>query len=174
MRTDPTFWLLARASGLTAFVLMTAAVVAGLLLKARVFRILDLHRFLTLLALAMLVLHGAALVLDRTVHMPLAALFVPGASPYRPAAVAFGVYACELAAVIAVSFSLRRTIGMRTWRRLHWSTYLVFAAAAVHGLAAGTDTSRPWARDLYVAAIASVAFAAAWRFLDRPALERRT
>ncbi len=36
----------------------------------------------------MLVLHGATLLLDRTLHMPLAGLFVPGASPYRPAAVA--------------------------------------------------------------------------------------
>ena len=31
------------------------------------------------------------------------------------------------------------------WRRLHWATYLVFALATVHGLAAGTDSSQPWA-----------------------------
>ncbi len=37
MKTDPTFWLLARASGLTAYGLLTASVLAGLVLKARPF-----------------------------------------------------------------------------------------------------------------------------------------
>ena len=37
MTHDPTFWLLARASGLTAYGLLTSAVLAGLLLKARPF-----------------------------------------------------------------------------------------------------------------------------------------
>ena len=33
MKTDPTFWLLARASGLTAYVLLTTTALAGLVLK---------------------------------------------------------------------------------------------------------------------------------------------
>ena len=37
MRSDPTFWLLARASGLTAYVLLTVSVLAGLVLKSRPF-----------------------------------------------------------------------------------------------------------------------------------------
>ena len=40
MRHDPTFWLLARASGLTAYVLLTLSVLAGLVLKSRPFRAL--------------------------------------------------------------------------------------------------------------------------------------
>ena len=52
MKNDPTFWLLARASGLTAYALLTASVLAGLVLKSRPFRSLkpaavtDTHRFL--------------------------------------------------------------------------------------------------------------------------------
>jgi DMSO/TMAO reductase YedYZ heme-binding membrane subunit len=175
MKTDPTFWLLARASGLTAYGLLTASVLAGLMLKARPFgRALkpaataDVHRFLTLLGLGMLVLHGGTLMLDRTLRMPLAGLFVPGASSYRPAAVAVGVVAAELMALIYVSFLLRRQIGARNWRRLHWATYLVFLLATVHGVASGTDSSRPWAHDLYLGAVGAVAFATAWRALGRP------
>jgi hypothetical protein len=37
VRGDPTFWLLARASGLTAYVLLTGSVLAGLTLKSRPF-----------------------------------------------------------------------------------------------------------------------------------------
>lgn len=175
MKTDPTFWLLARASGLTAYAVLSAAVVAGLVLKSRPFgrslrpaAVTDVHRFLTFLALGMVGLHAGALVLDRTLHMPLAGLVVPGLSPYRPTAVAFGVVACELAALVALSFPLRRRIGFRAWRRLHWLTYLVFLLATAHGLAAGTDSAQPWAADLYFGALGAVAFATAWRALSRP------
>ena len=108
MKTDPTFWLLARASGLTAYVLLTGSVLAGLVVKSRPFgravktaSATDVHRFLALLGLGMLVLHGVALMLDRTVHMTPAALLVPGLSPYRPASVAYGVLAAELAVLIS-------------------------------------------------------------------------
>jgi len=85
VKTDPTFWLLARASGLTAYVLLTTTALAGLVLKARPFgravkaaALTDVHRFLTFLALGALVLHGVALTLDHTVHMSLTALVVLG------------------------------------------------------------------------------------------------
>ena len=175
MKSDPTFWLLARASGLTAYVLLACSVLAGLVVKSRPFgralktaAVADVHRFLALLALGMLALHGGALTLDRTIHLSPVALFAPGASPYRPLPVALGVVACELAALIVVSFSVRRRIGLRNWRRLHWLTYLVFVAATVHGIAAGTDSSRPWAIDLYLGAVGAIVFATAWRALDRP------
>jgi sulfoxide reductase heme-binding subunit YedZ len=182
VKTDPTFWLLARASGLTAYGLLTASVVAGLVLKSKPFGralkpapTMDVHRFLAFLGLGMLALHGGTLVLDRTLRMPVAGLFVPGASPYRPPAVAAGVVAAELMALIYVSFFLRRRIGARNWRRLHWATYLVFLLATVHGLASGTDSTQPWAHDLYLGAVGAVAFATAWRARGRPtrpALER--
>ncbi len=186
MKNDPTFWLLARASGLTAYGLLTASVLAGLVLKSRPFgralkpgSVTDMHRFLALLGLGMLGLHGVTLVLDRTVHMPLSGLFVPGASPYRTAAVAAGVVGAELMTLIYLSFLLRPWIGGRNWRRLHWATYLVFLLATVHGFASGTDSTQPWARDLYLGAVGAVAFATAWRALGRPtrpapAIERST
>jgi methionine sulfoxide reductase heme-binding subunit len=171
---DPTFWILARASGLTAYLLLTMSVLAGLVVKSRPFgRALkaasatDTHRFLSLLALGAVALHGLALMLDSTIRIRLGALLVPGLSPYRPLWTGLGVVAAELAALIVVSFPLRKRIGARAWRRLHWATYAVFATATVHGLAAGTDTSRPWALGLYLGAVGSVAFATAWRVLTR-------
>ena len=174
MKHDPTFWLLARASGLTAYALVTASILAGLVVKSRPFGggkvsdTVDAHRTLALLALGMLALHGVALTLDSTIHMPPAALAVPGLSPYRPVSVALGVVACELAALLVVSFPLRRRIGIRAWRRIHWASYLIFVMATAHGLAAGTDSAQPWARGLYLGAVGAVAFATAWRALARP------
>ena len=179
MKSDPTFWLLARASGLTAYTLLTASVLAGLVVKSRPFRSLkraavtDTHRFLALLGLAAIGLHGVTLLFDRTVHLTPAALLVPGASPYKPLAVGIGVLAAELMLVVYASFALRRRIGTRNWRRLHWATYAIFAAATVHGLSAGTDTAQPWAFAVYLAAVGSVTGAVAWRALATPQTPRR-
>ena len=60
------------------------------------------------------------------------------------------------------SFALRRRIGARAWRRLHWLTYGVFALATVHCLAAGTDSARPWALALYGGAVPAVTTAGGW------------
>jgi sulfoxide reductase heme-binding subunit YedZ len=140
--------------------------------------VMDLHRFVALLALVAVALHGLTIVLDRTLRMPLAGLLLPGTSPYRPLAVALGVVSAELMALVVVSFPLRRRIGQRTWRRLHWATYAVFTLATAHGLLAGSDSARPWSRDLYLGAVGAFAFATAWRVLYRPsrpapATERR-
>ena len=179
MKSDPTCWLLARASGLTAYVLLTASVLAGLVLKSRPFRglkpaaVADMHRFLALLGLGAIAIHGATLVLDRTIHLSLSALVVPGVSPYRPVPVATGVLAAELMLLVYVSFALRRRIGTRNWRRLHWATYLIFGAATTHGLAGGSDSARPWALGIYLGAIGAVAAAAVWRSLVLPTQPQR-
>ena len=134
---DPTFWILARATGLTAYVLLTLSTLAGLVVKSRPFgralkaaSVVDTHRFLSLLALGAIALHGLALTLDQTVRIGLSSLLVPGLSGYRPLATGLGVVAAELAGLIIVSFPLRKRIGPRTWRRLHWATYAMFALAA--------------------------------------------
>jgi methionine sulfoxide reductase heme-binding subunit len=172
---DPTFWILARASGLTAYVLLTMSVLAGLTVKSRPFgravravAATDTHKFLSLLALGAVGLHGLTLMLDRTVHIGIGALLVPGLSAYRPAATGLGVLAAELALVMIVSFPLRKHIGARTWRRLHWATYGVFALATAHGLAAGTDASQLWVFSLYLGAVFAVAVATVWRALTTP------
>ena len=171
MTHDPTFWLLARAAGFTAYILLTGSVLAGIAVKTRPFARVkpaaqtDVHRTLALAGLGMLVLHGVALTLDQTVRMPLSGLFLPFTSSYRPLAVGAGVLAAELMVVVYASFGLRKRIGNRNWRRLHWLTYAVFAGATAHGLAAGSDTSRPWAAALYLGAVGAVLGATGWRAL---------
>ena len=180
MKADPTWWILARASGFTAYALLTASVLAGLLLKSRPFgkalkpaTAAELHKTLSLTSLGALAIHGITLVLDRTVEISPLALVIPGLSPYRPLWTGVGVVAAELMAIVIASFWVRRYIGSRNWRRLHWASYLTFAAATVHGIAVGTDSSRTWALALYVGAVAAVVMATAWRALVPPARPTR-
>ena len=173
MHTNPTFWILARASGLTAYVLLALSVLAGIVVKSRPLgnrvrqpAVVDVHRTLAALGLGALVIHATSLMLDKTVRMPPQALFVPGLSPYRPYWVSIGVLTAELMVIVYASFSLRKRIGFKNWRRLHWFTYALFAGGTVHGLMSGTDSRRAWALAIYLGAIAAVAAATTWRFLD--------
>jgi sulfoxide reductase heme-binding subunit YedZ len=178
--SDPTFWIEARASGMLAFALLTLSVVAGLVLKSRPFgkalkpaTVTDTHRFLALLCLGATAIHGAALMLDSTIQIGIAGLLVPGFVPYRPLWVGVGVVAAELLVLVYASFSQRKRIGAKNWRRLHWATYGIFAAMVVHGIMAGTDTTQTWALGMYLAAIGAVVTATAWRALMPPVKPQR-
>lgn len=180
MSSDPTFWIEARASGLLAFALLTLSVVAGLVLKSRPFgtalkpaTVTDAHRFLALLCLGATAIHGIALVLDSTVQIGIAGLLVPGFVPYRPLWVGVGVVAAELLVLVYASFSQRKRIGARNWRRLHWTTYGIFGAVLVHGVMSGTDTAQPWGLAMYLGAIGAVVTATVWRALVPPAKPKR-
>ena len=180
MKTDPTIWLVARASGLLAYALMTASVLAGLLLKSRPFgrrlravTAMEIHRTLSFLGLTAIGLHGVALVLDQAVDIGLSDLVVPGLAPYRPLWTSLGVVAGELTLLVIASFPLRRVFGVKVWRRLHWATYLTFALATAHGITTGTDTGRGWTNALYIGALASVATAITWRATTRGTAPQR-
>lgn len=179
MTSDPTFWLLARASGLLAYALLTASVLAGLVLTARPFgravkpaTVAEVHRTLAFLGLGTTALHGLALVLDDAVDIPLAALVVPGLVPYRPVWTALGVTAGLIATLLAGSWRLRRAIGTTAWRRIHKASYAAFALATLHGLLAGSDSDLPWALGLYLSAVGLVAGATAWRVMVPPPRSR--
>jgi sulfoxide reductase heme-binding subunit YedZ len=171
-------WYVARAGGLLAFALLTASVVAGLLLsvKARLqrwprFALEDVHRFLGLLSGSFIVLHVAALLVDGYLPFSLTSLFVPGTAPYRPLAVAIGVISAELLVALALTNRFRQTLSYGFWRRAHYLNFAVWLLALVHGITAGTDTGSTWAVALYLTAAGAVGGLTAARIVPAP---RRT
>ena len=87
----------------------------------------------------MVVLHGTAILLDPVMRFGLIAVVVPGTAPWRPITVAAGVVAGYLMLALALSFHVRRRIGQRKWRVLHYASFAAFALALGHALHAGTD-----------------------------------
>ncbi len=141
----PIAWLVARSAGLVAFALLTLSVWLGLAMSTRLLgptrqkALLGLHRTLVWTGLSMVGLHVGALLLDPVLHLnPLTAL-VPGASAWRPGAVALGVVAGWLSLALASSFRLRKWIGQKGWRRLHYASFAAFALALGHSLLVGSD-----------------------------------
>jgi hypothetical protein len=141
----PTAWLIARAAGLVAFGVLTLSTWLGLamsthLLGARRQRtLIGWHRTLAGTGLALVALHVGALLLDPVARFGPVSALVPFAAPWRPAAVAAGVVAAWSMVALIASFRLRRLIGQRGWRRLHYLSFATFLLALCHALASGTD-----------------------------------
>ncbi|HVC86633.1 MAG TPA: hypothetical protein VNC40_04310 [Gaiellaceae bacterium] len=143
--TLPIAWLIARAAGLVAFGLLTLSVWLGLAMSTRLLGskrmkpLLGLHRTLVWTGLAAVGLHVVALMLDPVMHFSALTAIVPFASPYKPGAVAAGVVGGWLSLAIAASFYLRKWIGQKGWRRLHYAAFAGFALSLGHALFVGTD-----------------------------------
>jgi hypothetical protein len=65
--------------------------------------------------------------------------------------------------IVTASFYLRRFIGQRAWRVIHYTTFLAFAGSTAHGIAAGTDSGQAWAQWIYLGAMTVVAFLLVYR-----------
>jgi predicted ferric reductase len=163
-------WYSSRALGFLGFWALTASVVYGLLLSTGILDAvthravnMTLHQDLSAISIALVVLHGAVLLLDKFVQTTVFQMVVPFATEYRPVWVGIGQIALYVMVVVYASFFFRRRLGQRGWRMLHYTTFLAFLGGAVHGLMAGTDTSAPWALWSYAASIALVTFLLIYR-----------
>jgi hypothetical protein len=74
----------------------------------------------------MVALHGSALALDPVMRFGIVGVLVPGFAPRRPVPVAAGIVTGWIMLALATSF-LRRRIGQRRWRRLHYADFAGFA-----------------------------------------------
>lgn len=156
-------WDVARAGGLTAYLLLTLAVALGLALSLKLQsprwpRIInsELHNFLTLLAAIFTGVHVLAVAIDPFTHFGLNEILMPFASTYRPFWMAFGIVGLYLGIAIGISTWLRPRIGYALWRRLHVLTLVLYGLVTVHGIATGSDTNTWWALGLYLASLAVV------------------
>ena len=141
----PIAWYVARASGLVAFAVLTLSVWLGLATSTRILgprrqkHVVAWHQTLAWTGLSVLGLHAVSLLFDPTLHFGLPSVLVPFASAWRPGAVAAGVVAGWLTLALALSFRMRRWIGQKGWRRLHYASFAAFVLSVGHALTAGTD-----------------------------------
>ena len=127
-------WYLTRATGLVSLVLLSATVVLGIVSSVgwtteRWPRFLSqsVHRNLSLFCLVVILVHVVTTVADGYVPIGLADAVIPFRSPYRPIWVGFGAVAFDLLLAVVITSGLRRRIGTRAWRGVHWLAYACLA-----------------------------------------------
>ena len=146
MNPNP-WWNLTRASAIVAWVLMAVAILWGVLLATRVLKpndrpawLLDLHRWLGWLCLALVGVHMGTLVADNYVTFTVRDLFVPFSSHWKPFATALGVVAMWILVAVQASSMMMKQISKRVWRAIHLASYGAFALVTAHAILAGSDT----------------------------------
>ena len=144
-------WFVSRSSGLALLVAFSATVVLGI--AARLgsapkrwsrLALSELHRTLALFSVSFLGLHVATAISDPYVTIGWAATVLPFASPYRTAAIGLGALAVDLAGAVLITSLVRRRLGYRAWRVVHWLAYLAWPAAFAHSITAGSDLRIWW------------------------------
>lgn len=166
------FWYLSRATGFVAYLLLWGSVTWGLLLSTGTGRawtrppqLLDAHQFLSALGVGFGCFHSLVLMGDRYVSFPLRAVILPFGGRHEPLLVAGGQIALWLSVLLIGSFHVRRHIGGRMWRRLHYASFVAFWLAFSHGLLLGTERTTVWANVVYLMTASVVTFLTFFRVL---------
>ncbi len=167
------FWYLSRSSGVVAYLALWLSAVLGLSLTNRVAKlwgggpaVADVHQFVSLLSLALVVFHVLILLGDSYANYRLDQLLIPfAASKHEPFWVGLGQLGFYLMLPIIFSFYVRRRISVRTWRTVHYGSFALYVLTVAHGLGAGTDSGTPLMLSMYIVTGSTIVFLTCYRIL---------
>jgi predicted ferric reductase len=166
-------WILGRATGVCSYLLLTALVVLGLTLshprraergRTAMLR-MRAHIVLSLLTLALTVLHIVVLATDRYAGVGWWGAALPMGAQYRPVAVTLGVIGAWIGVLAGLSAGVAGRLPRRAWWPLHKVAAVSYVLIWLHGVYAGSDT-RPLL-GLYLGTGALVLMVAVGRYTAR-------
>ena len=163
-------WLVARATGFTAYALLTFVVAIGLVLSHPVNKstwklskqIFPWHENLFIFVVAFVLVHIVSLILDPWAGVGVLGAFVPGLSSFRSVPVALGTLALYGLLITGLTARYTKALPAGVWLKLHRLSILVWAVTWAHGILAGTDSGQAgW---FYVATGLVILASAAYRY----------
>jgi len=164
------YWYATRGTGVVALLLLTTGVLLGVLTSTRWssprwprFVVSGLHRNLTLLALAFVVVHVVTTILDGYAPIGIRDAVVPFVSHYRPIWLGLGAVAFDLLLALIVTSLARGRIGLRSWKLVHWLAYASWPVALLHAFGTGSDARAGWFGLVALGSAAAVVLAILWR-----------
>jgi sulfoxide reductase heme-binding subunit YedZ len=166
------FWITSRAAGGAALFLASASVAVGLMMSskrksANKRDLRAIHEALSLTTLAMVALHGLALLGDAFLDPGLAGIAIPFVGPYRPLWTGIGIIAGYGLAALGLSYYFRDRIGATRWRRVHRLMAVFWLLAIGHTIGAGSDAAELWFLAAGGAVVIPAALLLALRWLGR-------
>ena len=164
------FWYASRATGIVALLLLTAVLVLGILVSRQGrlpglprFAVTDIHRNLSLLSVAFIVIHVLTAVLDTYVHIPLISAVVPFASGYERLWLGLGTVSLDIMLAMIVTSLLRGRMNRLVWRAVHLLAYASWPVAFAHSIGSSNDLRQGWMLDMAIGCAVIVAAAVIWR-----------
>ena len=142
-------WLAGRATGITAYALLTVLVSFGLILSHPTNqstwklskRLFPWHENLFVFVVAFLVAHVVSVILDPYAGVGIAGSFIPGLSAYRTAPVALGTLGLYAALVSGITGRWTKLLPQGLWLKIHRFSLVAWIMSWMHGILAGTDSA---------------------------------
>lgn len=167
---DSAMWAFGRVSGFVSLALFTLTVLLGIVTRSgrplpgipRV-SVTLIHRNISLLATVFLVFHVGSLMLDSFAKLTVTDVVVPFLGAYKPFWQGLGTVAFDLVLALVATGLLRHRIGQRSFRAVHWFSYVMWPIALAHAVGNGTNGTSKWFLLFAAASVVVVVGAAAWR-----------
>jgi methionine sulfoxide reductase heme-binding subunit len=166
-------WYATRATGVVALVLLTLTVALGIAGASRLEsrnwpRVITtgLHRNISLVVVAFVLVHVLTTVLDSFVSISIVAAVIPFSAGYRTFWLGLGAIAFDLILALVITSLLRSRLSYRAWRAVHLLAYASWPIALWHGLGTGTDSKLPWLLAIDALCVLVVATALLFRLHD--------
>ncbi|TFB46287.1 ferric reductase-like transmembrane domain-containing protein [Cryobacterium tagatosivorans] len=163
-------WALGRGTGVVALALFTVSVLLGILTRSGRpllglprFSVALVHRNVSILATVFIAIHLLTLLGDSFAQLRVIDFFVPFLGAVKPVWLGLGTVAVDLLVAVMVTSLLRRYVGRRVFRAVHWLTYAMWPFALAHSIGNGTDASQSWFIAFAAACSAAVIAAVGWR-----------
>lgn len=154
---DPkAFWYLSRGSGFVALSLLWGSMALGILMTNKMARnwpgvpaAFAIHEFISLLGIGFSMFHALVLIGDQYIKYEISQIIIPFMSSYEPIWVGLGQVGFYVMLILTLSFYVRKKIGQKLWRVIHYIGFANYVLALIHGLTSGSDTELPWAQQYY-------------------------
>ena len=168
------FWYISRASAFVAMGFLWASMMLGVGISNKMARLwpgapaaFALHEYLSLLGLGFAAFHGLILLGDHYINFNLLQILIPFTTlNYHPFWVGLGQICFYIWILLVLSFYVRNHIGQKLWRLLHFTGFVAYAAAIVHGVSSGTDSSLGWVQGFYWITGGSFLFLLTYRIVN--------
>lgn len=167
------YWYLSRATAFVSLSILWISMALGLGLSNKMARLwpgapaaFAIHEYVSLLGLAFALFHALILLGDHYIDFTVAQIFLPFSTvEYRPTWVGIGQIGFYVWLIVALSFYIRSRIGQKTWRVIHYLSFLMYLMGLIHGLFSGTDTAANWAGWYYWLSGGSLLFLFIYRII---------
>jgi len=151
------YWYLSRATAFVSLSVLWVSMALGLGITNKMARLwpgasaaFAIHEYVSLLGLAFVLFHALILLGDHYINFTVAQIFMPFATvDYRPLWVGVGQIGFYLWLIVTLSFYVRSKIGQKTWRAIHYLSFIMYMMGLFHGLFSGTDSTAGWAQWYY-------------------------
>ncbi|WP_035324125.1 ferric reductase-like transmembrane domain-containing protein [Peribacillus kribbensis] len=151
-------WFFIRVTGLTAYLLLTISLTAGMFLHLpkKKGNLLVFHQILGQVALLLIGVHAYLLVFDHYQPYSLKAILIPFASGEDRVMSGIGIIAMYLLLIVIITSDFMKKVGKSLWKKLHYLVFPAWILSAVHGLFLGSDSGAYWGKILYAGTTAVV------------------